>query len=84
MGTTPSEKALNLCQQIGIVTLFDESVNGMVTLPLDTTKKIATICVEEIIKTLDRLVPMEGSSHALVHNYKYDYWLNVKIEIGKL
>ena len=47
MKMTPEEKALDLCQKIGMTTMFADCNEGM-TLPLEVSKQIALICVFEI------------------------------------
>lgn len=68
---TAKEKALSLCQQIGITTLFDRSgCNDGMTLPLHISKKIAIILVNEIIDCNEGIFG--------------NYWQEVKSEIENL
>lgn len=66
---TPSEKALDLKQQFGLVTMFSEANNGY-TLPESIAAKMAIICVKEIIQTMD------------LESYT-PYWGNVLKELEK-
>lgn len=79
----PKEKALKLCQNIGM-TSFGSDFNEGSTLPLDITKKIAVICVEEILNDkhgcgCEQSIVMDG-------NYQtyHTYWSEVKNEIQSL
>jgi len=42
---TNQETALELCQKIGMVTMFDPECNDGMTLPLHVVKKIATVAI---------------------------------------
>ena len=45
--TKASEQALSHCQKIGMVTMFSETNEGM-SLPLEISKKIAIIAINQI------------------------------------
>lgn len=47
---TNQETALELCQKIGMVTMFDPECNDGMTLPLHVVKKIAILCIDELRK----------------------------------
>jgi len=66
------EKALRLCQQIAM-TSFDTEFNNGTTLPLELAKKIALICVDEILLT-----------SASEYEHEDNFWRSVKEEINKL
>ena len=75
----PKEKALELCQKFGYVTIYSDDNNG-ITLSLKTAKKSAIICVDEFLK-VEPLVIIE------IDDVEYsweEYWLKVKDEINKL
>lgn len=48
---TPKETALELCQNIGMVTMFDKECNDGMTLPLHVVKKIAKVSIEVLRKS---------------------------------
>lgn len=48
---TNQETALELCQKIGMVTLFDPECNDGMTLPLHVVKKIAKVSIEVLRKS---------------------------------
>lgn len=70
--SNPREKALKLCQDIAM-TSFGSDFNEGTTLPLDITKKIAIICVDEIMHT-----------SAVEYEYHEKFWRAVKEEISKI
>jgi hypothetical protein len=69
---TPKEKALDLCQRIGVTTLFADDCNGGVTLPLRVSKLIAILLVLEI------------ENYGLRDIADVSYWADVKKEITQL
>lgn len=85
------EKALRLCQDIAMTT-FGEDFNEGTTLPLAITKKIAVICVDEILNEINQLSKPEYTIFVLDYDKimrmdgyeKKDYWESVKEEINKL
>ncbi len=85
---SPQERALKLCQDIAMTT-FGEDFNQGTTLPLAITKKIAVICVDEIIKEIQELHKPEYVIFIIndkqapnmdnMNGYeKIDYWQSVK------
>ena len=48
---TNQETALELCQKIGMVTMFDPECNDGMTLPLHVVKKIATVAIDILRKS---------------------------------
>ena len=78
----PQEKALSLCQSIGITTMFSECNEGM-TLPIEISKKIALIAVNEVIQQWEYIdAYLADLGGKLNPNLKY--WYDVKSEIEKL
>jgi hypothetical protein len=73
---TPKEKAIELCQKIGMLGL-DSDQTGRYTLELSLAKRCAIIACDEIIKLDLRLSPYESIS-------PIDYWNEVKREIESL
>lgn len=72
---TPKEKALKLCQQFGVTTLFAEDCNDGRTLPLRVAKQCALIAVNEILITISSI---DNSG------YEQQFYENVKQEIDSL
>jgi hypothetical protein len=70
---TPKEKALAICQAIGVTTLFDMKCNGGHTLPLHVSQKIAHIMVDELIK--EQTMWQNGQTEPV------KYWQEVKKEV---
>ena len=71
---TPSEEALDLCQQMALTTRFTDCNNG-VTLPLEIAKKCALIAIQKVLQNLEAAYPVEAQ------------WMRlqkVKTEIEKL
>ena len=77
------EKALRLCQQIAM-TSFDTEFNNGTTLQLELAKKIAIICVDEILSDKHGC----GCEQSIVIGGEYQtyirYWTLVKEEINNL
>lgn len=73
----PKEKALRMCQSIGVVTLFDFECNGGVTLPLHVSQKIAHIVADECFKEAYK----QGNEIATIRE---EYWKEVKKQIDLL
>lgn len=72
----PKEKALRLCQQMGVTTLFDFTCNEGHTLPKEVAKKCALIAVDELIREQDMW--QNGQTEPV------KYWQRVREEIVKL
>ena len=74
---TPKEKALQICQRMGLIT-FDKGLNNGSTLPLEVAKEFALIAVDEILEVI------------IFNKYddKYweeeEYWQGVKQEMELL
>lgn len=66
------EHALKLCQDIAMTT-FGSDFNEGTTLPLHVVKKIAVICVDEILAT-----------SASEYEHEDNYWRAVKEAISSL
>ena len=71
---TPREKALSLCQAVGMTTLFVEDCNNGMMLPLRIAKIIAKIVVKECYA--------EAYNNNNPESYKY--WQEVDKEIDLL
>lgn len=78
-----SETALKLCQNIGASTMFDESFNNGMTLPLHVSKNLAKIVVTEIIASAPTK-PIECELYADSVHESTEWWLGVIDEIEKL
>ena len=72
-------KACSLCQQIGM-TSFGSDFNEGSTLPLDITKKIAVIMVDEILESLEK----NSLIYPIYVKTETKYWESVKEEISKI
>lgn len=69
----PKQKALSLCQVIAMTTFGDKEFNEGSTLPLHVVKKIAGICVDEILAT-----------SASEYEHEDNFWRTVKDAISSL
>lgn len=76
---TPNEKALQICQEMGVSTLFAEDCNNGITLPLRVAKICALIAVNEIIEFCP-----ENYYNTETKKSMKNYWEDVKAEIVKL
>ncbi len=75
---TPKEKALTICQAIGVTTLFDMKCHEGHTLPLHVSQKIAHIMVDELIEeSSDAVTRLERSPLS-----NLEYWRAVKKQIN--
>lgn len=81
--TPPKEKALELCQKIGVTTLFANDCNDGITLPLRIVKKIALIAVDELIESTLYGIDLDLYEGQYNENCK-EYWQQVKQETHNL
>lgn len=83
---TPAEKALKLCQNIAWSTCMTDCNEGM-TLPLEISKKIAIICVDNFIDDLNESLLLSKELHPRCQGLimgSLVVWNEVKSEIEKL
>ena len=76
------EKALKICQNMGVTTLFTKDCNNGYTLPLRVAKILAKKVVDEIEQT-GTLIDRQCGYLSIEKQHK-EYWVNVRAEIEKL
>jgi len=85
---TPQEKALDLCQKFGYVTMNSPDNNG-VTLSLESAKKCAMICTEIVLDDLKESLHISTNDNFHPHaagliGGSISFWNAVKTEIENL
>jgi hypothetical protein len=79
------EKALELCREIALTTLFAKDCNDGYTLPLRVVKIIAIKFVDEILNEIPtELLDTYKGEINLIKNERYYFWFNVRSEIHLL
>ncbi len=67
---SPKEKALQMCQRMGVIT-FGKALNNGSTLPLEVSKEFVNVALDYLIKEAETTEAM-------------DYWEAVCLEVKKM